>query len=940
VFEVELILRAENLGTVSLAGVQIVDNLAETFPAPASLAVLSVSSPTLTVNGQYDGIDDDELLTGDDVLAPGASAEVSVRVAFSPNGATSPFFNSATVSADGAATDVSHDGEDSDPEGDGPADNSAPTPIEFDDTPAAAFLGLAKTASEPVLSADSSQTFETILTFTARNYGDTPLSGLQITDNLAVTFPQPATFEVLAVSSETLAPNPGFDGAADPNVLSGIDTLPAGGSAVVMVTVGFSAANGENGTFLNTAVASTTTPGIPPDDSHDGDDPDPEGDGPGDNDTPTTIPVPGLPTPVIGLAKAASDVAFTAEGRIRARLTLVVQNPGEEALAELQVTDNLVEALAPGVVTDVRDLALLEGDVVLNSEFNGAGEDALLAAGQMLAAGAAVAIAFTVEFDPGDGAGPFFNTATARGVGSLSGQPVEDTSTNGLDPDPDTPGEDPTDNPDPGDDDEPTPIEPPAGAASLGLAKAAGETTVAGDSGQIFETTLTFTASNLGNTDLAGLQVSDDLSAVFAAPATFEVLSLSSQTLTVNPLFNGASEVDLLTGTDSLAVGASATIELRIGFSPNGFLGPFLNIAVGSSTTPDTPDDESTNGTDPDPEGNGPGDNDEPTPITFVASAGASPALVLSKTADRREAAVGEFVGYEVRVDLVMGPSDALIELVDRIPGGFQYVAGSAQLVRAGSDGRLGNADDIVAPLDSNGANAVAFAQFTMDPETAVLVRYATRVGPGVGVGSYVNTVDGNLEGIFAARDEAEVLVVTDPVFERTTIIGKVFDDRDGDGRQGQDELGVAGARLATVGGLLIETDDHGRFHIADVDVPRFERGSNFILKLDHASLPHGTTIVPRSNPRVIRLTQALMTSIDFPVQLPAAHPGFADADGGETAAVEFTTRTRRELVASVNFARLTQGELAQQMTNAPAALAALARYLQTLPPDSNVRVD
>ena len=82
-------------------------------------------------------------------------------------------------------------------------------------------------------------------------------------------------------------------------------------------------------------------------------------------------------------------------------------------------------------------------------------------------------------------------------------------------------------------------------------------------------------------------------------------------------------------------------------------------------------------------------------------------------------------------------------------------------------------------------------------------------------------------------------------------------------------EEGIPGVRLATVGGLLIETDQHGRYHITDVDTGRFDRGTNYIVKVDPATLPEGATFTTE-NPRVVRLSQALMTKFNFGIGLPA----------------------------------------------------------------------
>jgi len=54
-------------------------------------------------------------------------------------------------------------------------------------------------------------------------------------------------------------------------------------------------------------------------------------------------------------------------------------------------------------------------------------------------------------------------------------------------------------------------------------------------------------------------------------------------------------------------------------------------------------------------------------------------------------------------------------------------------------------------------------------------------------------------------------------------------------------------------------------------------RGRNFILKVDPKSLPQGAKFTTE-NPRVIRITSALMQKINFGVQLPLEAPSSSEA--------------------------------------------------------------
>src|SRR5262249_8213271 len=75
---------------------------------------------------------------------------------------------------------------------------------------------------------------------------------------------------------------------------------------------------------------------------------------------------------------------------------------------------------------------------------------------------------------------------------------------------------------------------------------------------------------------------------------------------------------------------------------------------------------------------------------------------------------------------------------------------------------------------------------------------------------------------------------------------GKVFDDANRDGMQETGERGLANVRLVTANGLVATTDPEGRFHITCAVVPREDRGSNFVLKLDDRTLPTGYRMTPR----------------------------------------------------------------------------------------------
>jgi large repetitive protein len=94
-----------------------------------------------------------------------------------------------------------------------------------------------------------------------------------------------------------------------------------------------------------------------------------------------------------------------------------------------------------------------------------------------------------------------------------------------------------------------------------------------------------------------------------------------------------------------------------------------------------------------------------------------------------------------------------------------------------------------------------------------------------------------------------------------------VFDDQNANGIQDENEPGLPGVRLATARGLLVTTDQFGRYHITCPMIANEERGSNFILKLDDRTLPTGYRITTM-NPETVRLTRGKFAKLNFGASL------------------------------------------------------------------------
>ena len=227
--------------------------------------------------------------------------------------------------------------------------------------------------------------------------------------------------------------------------------------------------------------------------------------------------------------------------------------------------------------------------------------------------------------------------------------------------------------------------------------------------------------------------------------------------------------------------------------------------------------------------------------------------LTVTKTTPRRDVSFGDLVPYTITVTNTEDMPFVNLDLVDLTPPGFRYVDGSARLDGVATDPELDGRE-------------VIFADRDLEANETVTIDMVLVVGAGVGEGRFVNqafarsSLDGSLRSGIA---EATVQIVPSPLFDCSEVIGKVFDDANGNGYQDQGEDGMAGVRLVTAKGLVITTDQHGRYHVTCAAVPNATIGSNFILKLDERSLPTGYRMTTE-NPRVVRLTRGKMSKANF----------------------------------------------------------------------------
>ena len=231
--------------------------------------------------------------------------------------------------------------------------------------------------------------------------------------------------------------------------------------------------------------------------------------------------------------------------------------------------------------------------------------------------------------------------------------------------------------------------------------------------------------------------------------------------------------------------------------------------------------------------------------------------LFATKVANTSTTTTGSIVAYTITFLNDNAVPAIGVDIIDTPPLGFRFIEGSGVLNGVPTE-----------PVFQDGN--LVWTDVDIAPGEMATVNLSLVVGSGVTEGDFANitfaesgTLAGNL--VISNLAEAVVRIKADEIFDCSEIIGKVFKDVDGDGYQDQGEPGLPGVRVSTVKGLLITTDEYGRYHIACAATPREGIGSNFILKLDERTLPDGYRVTTE-NPRVVRLTSGKLTSIDFGV--------------------------------------------------------------------------
>lgn len=516
------------------------------------------------------------------------------------------------------------------------------------------------------------------------------------------------------------------------------------------------------------------------------------------------------------------------------------------------------------------------------------------------------------------------------------------------------------------------------------------------------EITYTLAVTNRGSSDVSGVQLVDEISTLQGANGN-PLFTEWTTTIKEVPGFSVVateSSIDLNSTQTLKAYEGNGFIITVVGKIGKGLDDDITNTFIATAPGGETAQDSVT--------------------VHVKKFADNEGQLEVTKQALKDSIQVGDVVEYEVVIENNNEAEFKSVKLEDRYPSGFQYVENSTEVTNSGPDGVFDTADDVFSNQEPAVTQVLSFSIGDMlaygasgsTVQENVRVRYLLRATVGTTFGQYVNTAyamtpaegmtTGPLE-IKSNMSSATVEITPDKVFDTASIIGKVFEDNNGDGYQAdatafdikltaniahsnyvtgsttieiegeeeslkekgivpinqsividhlfglsrnrtlpegniaivqfatknkdkfdftvttadgshisfskdgviniehlgnkKDQLaaenlkitrnlykdnnqylweivienmgiyedGIPGVRLLTVEGIVIETDEYGRYHVPDQWVLN-KKGKQFLVKVDTDSLPTGMKVISE-NPRVLRISPNQLTKFNFSVQ-------------------------------------------------------------------------
>jgi LPXTG-site transpeptidase (sortase) family protein len=169
--------------------------------------------------------------------------------------------------------------------------------------------------------------------------------------------------------------------------------------------------------------------------------------------------------------------------------------------------------------------------------------------------------------------------------------------------------------------------------------------------------TYTLTVTNNGATTLGNVQVTDNLATAFVTSLGYTLVDVTTSSgLTENPAYNGDSDINLLTGSDTLIAGQTETITLIVNVTTGGTAQTYTNVGVASGEPPFGP----------------------PVTDTGIASGPEFTDPAVTKAADVSLASVGDLVTFTITVTNNGNQTATGVRVIDPLPSNMDYVSATS----------------------------------------------------------------------------------------------------------------------------------------------------------------------------------------------------------------------------------------------------------------------
>lgn len=224
--------------------------------------------------------------------------------------------------------------------------------------------------------------------------------------------------------------------------------------------------------------------------------------------------------------------------------------------------------------------------------------------------------------------------------------------------------------------------------------------------------------------------------------------------------------------------------------------------------------------------------------------------LEISKSVDRQRVEIGDTLTYRIEIHNPAAAAIGETIVRDHLPTSFHYVPGTARL-------DTGRPPSSAIEPEVQGDELV-FRLGEIEHGASVRILYRVRVGANAGEGERENTAIAS--GLFPSGERDETAPARATVFvgggvfsTRQVVLGRVFEDLNGNGQFDADDRPMPGVRLFLNNGQSVITDSAGLYNF-----PSLGDGAQ-VIALDSITLPagyqltDGGTLAGRSWTRLLR---------------------------------------------------------------------------------------